>query len=48
MARLHGEGIETIVFGDIFLEDLRAFREKLLAQRMEEIRRIRAGKRARE
>ena len=30
-ARLREKGIETIVFGDIFLEDLRAFREKLLA-----------------
>src|SRR5262249_22568214 len=30
--RLRGEGIETIVFGDIFLEDLRAFRDWLLEQ----------------
>lgn len=30
--RLRGEGIEVIVFGDIFLEDLRAFRERLLDQ----------------
>jgi uncharacterized protein (TIGR00290 family) len=28
--QLKGEGIETIVFGDIFLEDLRAFRDRLL------------------
>jgi diphthamide synthase (EF-2-diphthine--ammonia ligase) len=27
--RLLGEGIEVIVFGDIFLEDLRAFRDRL-------------------
>jgi uncharacterized protein (TIGR00290 family) len=26
------EGIEVVVFGDIFLEDLRAFRDRLLAQ----------------
>jgi uncharacterized protein (TIGR00290 family) len=31
-ARLKDEGIETIIFGDIFLEDLRAFRERLLSQ----------------
>jgi uncharacterized protein (TIGR00290 family) len=30
-ARCKEEGIEVIVFGDIFLEDLRAFRERLLA-----------------
>ena len=30
-ARLKDEGIEAIVFGDIFLEDLRAFRDRLLA-----------------
>jgi uncharacterized protein (TIGR00290 family) len=29
--RLKGEGIAAIVFGDIFLEDLRAFRDGLLA-----------------
>lgn len=29
---LKAEGIETIVFGDIFLEDLRAFRDRLLAE----------------
>jgi uncharacterized protein (TIGR00290 family) len=28
--RLEGEGIEVVVFGDIFLEDLRAFRDRLL------------------
>jgi uncharacterized protein (TIGR00290 family) len=28
--RLLGEGIDVIVFGDIFLEDLRAFRDRLL------------------
>jgi uncharacterized protein (TIGR00290 family) len=32
IARLKVEGFEVIVFGDIFLEDLRAFREQLLAQ----------------
>jgi uncharacterized protein (TIGR00290 family)/prepilin-type N-terminal cleavage/methylation domain-containing protein/prepilin-type processing-associated H-X9-DG protein len=31
LERLKGEGVEVIVFGDIFLEDLRAFRDKLLA-----------------
>ena len=30
--RLRGEGIEVIVFGDIFLQDLRAFRDRLLDQ----------------
>ena len=30
--RARGEGIEGIVFGDIFLEDLRVYREKLLAR----------------
>jgi uncharacterized protein (TIGR00290 family) len=30
MERFKAEGIEVIVFGDIFLEDLRAFRERLL------------------
>lgn len=29
--QLKDEGIEVIVFGDIFLEDLRAFRDRLLA-----------------
>jgi uncharacterized protein (TIGR00290 family) len=29
---LKRDGIETIVFGDIFLEDLRAFRDQLLSQ----------------
>src|SRR5258708_998468 len=29
--RLKDEGIEVIVFGDIFLEDLRAFRDRLLS-----------------
>ena len=28
--RLLGEGIEVVVFGDIFLEDLRTFRDRLL------------------
>jgi len=31
LERLKSSGIEVIVFGDIFLEDLRAYREKLLA-----------------
>ena len=30
--RLREEGIEVAVHGDIFLEDLRAFRERLLRQ----------------
>ena len=30
--RLRESGIEAVVFGDIFLEDLRAYRERLLAQ----------------
>jgi hypothetical protein len=30
--RARREGIEAIVFGDIFLEDLRAYRERLLAR----------------
>lgn len=30
LARLKDEGIEVIVFGDIFLEDLRAYRDNLL------------------
>jgi uncharacterized protein (TIGR00290 family) len=29
-AELKAEGIEVVVFGDIYLEDLRAYREKLL------------------
>jgi diphthamide synthase (EF-2-diphthine--ammonia ligase) len=29
--RLKAEGVEVVVFGDIFLEDLRAYREQLLA-----------------
>jgi uncharacterized protein (TIGR00290 family) len=32
LSRLKGEGIEVVVFGDIFLEDLRAYRDRLLAQ----------------
>jgi uncharacterized protein (TIGR00290 family) len=32
LVRLKAEGIEVIVFGDIFLEDLRAFRDRLLEQ----------------
>jgi uncharacterized protein (TIGR00290 family) len=32
LERLKGEGVEVIVFGDIFLEDLRAFRDRLLEQ----------------
>jgi uncharacterized protein (TIGR00290 family) len=32
VARLKTEGIETAIFGDIFLEDLRAYREQKLAQ----------------
>ncbi len=31
LARLKGEGIEAVVFGDIFLDDLRAYRDRLLA-----------------
>jgi uncharacterized protein (TIGR00290 family) len=30
LERLKAEGIEVVVFGDIFLEDLRAFRDRLL------------------
>lgn len=30
--RLKSEGVEVIVFGDIFLEDLRAYRDALLSQ----------------
>src|SRR5262249_641424 len=29
--RLREEGVEVVVFGDIFLEDLRSFRDRLLA-----------------
>jgi uncharacterized protein (TIGR00290 family) len=32
LGRLKAAGTEVIVFGDIFLEDLRAFRDRLLAQ----------------
>jgi diphthamide synthase (EF-2-diphthine--ammonia ligase) len=32
LGRLKGEGIEVVVFGDIFLEDLRAYRDGLLAR----------------
>jgi uncharacterized protein (TIGR00290 family) len=31
LGRLKAEGIEAVVFGDIFLEDLRAYRDRLLA-----------------
>lgn len=31
LKRLRSEGVEVLVFGDIFLEDLRAYRETLLA-----------------
>ena len=31
LRRLKDEGVEVIVFGDIYLEDLRAFRDRLLA-----------------
>jgi uncharacterized protein (TIGR00290 family) len=31
LGRLKEEGVEVVVFGDIFLEDLRAFRDRLLA-----------------
>jgi diphthamide synthase (EF-2-diphthine--ammonia ligase) len=30
LKHLQGEGFEVVVFGDIFLEDLRAFRDRLL------------------
>lgn len=30
--RLKAEGVETIAFGDIYLEDLRAYRDRLLAR----------------
>lgn len=32
LGRLRTDGVEAIVFGDIFLEDLRAYRERLLAE----------------
>lgn len=32
LARLKADGIEVIVFGDIFLEDLRAYRDRLLSE----------------
>jgi uncharacterized protein (TIGR00290 family) len=31
-ARLKSAGVEAVVFGDIYLEDLRAFRDRLLAR----------------
>jgi len=31
LSHLRGRGVESVVFGDIFLEDVRAFREKNLA-----------------
>ncbi len=31
IARLQGQGVEGFVFGDLFLEDIRAYREALLA-----------------
>jgi uncharacterized protein (TIGR00290 family) len=31
LARLKGEGVEVVVFGDIYLQDLRAYRDRLLA-----------------
>lgn len=31
MARARGEGVSHVVFGDLFLEDIRAYREKQLA-----------------
>jgi uncharacterized protein (TIGR00290 family) len=31
LQQLRGEGVEVVVHGDIFLEDLRAFRDRLLA-----------------
>ena len=31
VARLKAEGVEAVVFGDIYLEDLRAYRDRLLA-----------------
>jgi len=32
MARYRAQGVETVAFGDLFLEDLRAYREKQLAK----------------
>jgi uncharacterized protein (TIGR00290 family) len=32
MARYHARGVETVAFGDLFLEDLRAYRERNLAR----------------
>ena len=32
VARFKAEGIETALFGDIFLEDLRTYREEILGQ----------------
>jgi uncharacterized protein (TIGR00290 family) len=32
LARLRGQGVDTVIFGDIFLADLRAWRESLLAE----------------
>lgn len=32
MARYNAQGVETVAFGDLFLEDLRAYRERNLAQ----------------
>jgi diphthamide synthase (EF-2-diphthine--ammonia ligase) len=32
LGRLKGEGIKVVAFGDIYLEDLRAYRERLLAE----------------
>ena len=31
LGRLKAEGVEAVVFGDIYLEDLRAYRDRLLA-----------------
>jgi len=31
-ARCRGQGIDTIAFGDLFLEDIRAYRDRLLAE----------------
>jgi uncharacterized protein (TIGR00290 family) len=31
LARLRADGVEAVVFGDIYLEDLRAYRDELLA-----------------
>lgn len=32
MAKFHGRGVQTVAFGDLFLEDLRAWREANLAK----------------